>query len=384
MADDPARERAVVLMHNAQLAFREADSARALELARQALALNPESSQAKELLTAISAGNSSTSADLVSFVARYVDSQQASDAKNAITHIKRLSKIDDEQARQCIDKLLRRDSSRVSTALDDDLTAILFDQSVAAQNSIFERFDKQPTETFRTCWHKGAKTYTRLIASIVENVPSRPEHVRCKAIAGAFQLALAHVIDAGEDHVDRALDTVSRLLGNHSDCCTGLLDYDVFEILLPRLDIRESATIRTQATFAIITLLKISTEAGSKHVQAFLIDRVNKERQEDLIVAFSTAAAVFPISPATISEMLLVQDFIPSLMPSLRRNSNSLGDHKSQTLELAALGLFGAACVDKSCREAIAKHAAGWLRTVADSTNETNAAAAALVLTKFG
>lgn len=56
---------------------------------------------------------------------------------------------------------------------------------------------------------------------------------------------------------------------------------------------------------------------------------------------------------------------------------------KSRTLEQAALELLSAACVDKSCREAIDRYCSNWLRDLSDERDGTNKALAALILAKI-
>lgn len=55
---------------------------------------------------------------------------------------------------------------------------------------------------------------------------------------------------------------------------------------------------------------------------------------------------------------------------------------KSNTLEQAALELLSAACVNKSCREAIARYCSPWLKALSEDRQGTHKALAALVLAK--
>ena len=56
---------------------------------------------------------------------------------------------------------------------------------------------------------------------------------------------------------------------------------------------------------------------------------------------------------------------------------------KSHTLETAALELLSAACVDKSCREAIQRYCYGWLENLTEDREGSHKALAALVLAKI-
>lgn len=58
-------------------------------------------------------------------------------------------------------------------------------------------------------------------------------------------------------------------------------------------------------------------------------------------------------------------------------------NRKSRTLEQAALELLSAACVDKSCREAIDRYCSNWLQDLSDERDGTHKALAALILAKI-
>ena len=55
---------------------------------------------------------------------------------------------------------------------------------------------------------------------------------------------------------------------------------------------------------------------------------------------------------------------------------------KSNTLEQAALELLSAACINKSCREAIERYCSPWLKALAEDRAGTHKALASLVLAK--
>ena len=56
---------------------------------------------------------------------------------------------------------------------------------------------------------------------------------------------------------------------------------------------------------------------------------------------------------------------------------------KSRTLEQAALELLSAACVDKSCREAIDRYCSSLLRDLSEEHEDKHKALASLVLAKI-
>ena len=72
-------------------------------------------------------------------------------------------------------------------------------------------------------------------------------------------------------------------------------------------------------------------------------------------------------------------------MPNLEKNweDGAAGKRKSHTLEISALELLSAACVDKSCREAIHRYCSHWLENLTEERQGQHRALAALILAKI-
>jgi hypothetical protein len=91
--------------------------------------------------------------------------------------------------------------------------------------------------------------------------------------------------------------------------------------VLAQLDIRLDAKIRAQATLAVAKLLEETREAGEAIFTDYVTSTVSKGHNDELIVAFSAAASVFPLVPQTVAKLFLTPGFLEGLVPVLERNS---------------------------------------------------------------
>lgn len=277
--------------------------------------------------------------------------------------------------------LVRVDSSRT---LQDQLTAALLSVSKAARSQLTTHFDSQPTETFRLFWCRGDLSYNAFVNATISSIGSELAATQERALVAAFQLALSYVIDAGQDHVERAVTTLSKCLAHKSPSLSTMTDYSVFEIVLPLLDIRETNDIQRAAMATTIALLGHAYDTGPTLLDTYISDKISKHRREDLIVGLSVAAAVFPLSPDTISKIILDDHFMPTLKAALDR-SDSSQDKKGRALEQAVLALFNAASVDKKSRTAIQNGYRDWVDSIATrETDSAGVASATLLLVKLG
>ena len=160
------------------------------------------------------------------------------------------------------------------------------------------------------------------------------------AESDVFQLFLAKLLEVGHDHDGKALKGIARLLATDSQKLHKVLDRETFEAILCSLDNRLPVDVRSQATLATAKYLEASPSEGQKLLLDFIQTRIARQRNEDLITAFSAAAAVFPLVPSIASSFFLFEGFVPSLAPLLQRKI------KSEEAEYAALEMLSAAwCV---------------------------------------
>ncbi|KAK6598746.1 actin cytoskeleton organization protein [Botrytis cinerea] len=167
-------------------------------------------------------------------------------------------------------------------------------------------------------------------------------------------LLLARLTEGGQEDEDtcKELNTLTKILTDDSNEETKskephkplfeLIDQDILETILGYLDMRQSPSVRGHATLTTSAYLKASEQQGVDYLSHFFYDRVGKGTYDDLILAFSVAASIFPVVPDR--------------------------KWKSRKVEQAALELLSAACMNTPCREAIQKHCTKWLEEIVNNS----------------
>ncbi|GAW26473.1 putative cro1 protein [Rosellinia necatrix] len=186
------------------------------------------------------------------------------------------------------------------------------------------------------------------------------------------QLLLARLMEGGQEDIDtcQTLDQLTKLLNDDAASTTktesicDVLDDACVDTLLGYLDMRQAESVRGHAILTTAAYLKAAGDQGSRALQNFFFERVQRGKYDDYIVAFCVAAAVFAIAPVPTTEMFLSEGFLSSLDPLIRRK------WKSCKVETACLEMLNAASMHPECREAIRKYCTDWLEEVVDQNPE--------------
>jgi len=380
MSSDAASQRADALSAEAAQCAANKEPVKAAQLAREAISLDSDNEKARQILQSLQKEDAAS--QLPELCAAFIHRGQNSEGEKALQYLKQHPRLTESEGKKCAEILLgHREHSKQHI---DELTGAVITSSLWARHVLIERLHEQPTDTFRLLWDRGDKSMQALAATVVDRTIWKTVKDQEKSIRDTFQLALSYLLAPGQDHAERAMSVVARLLATESKSLMALFDADTFEIIVPFLDIRLPASIRSQATLAMIKLLEMTKEAGKEHLGQFITYHVTRGHNEDLIVAFSAATAAFPVVPESAAALFLTEGFLPSLIPHLDQNSQSPESRKSHKLEHVALELFSAACIDKACREAVSKFAGSWLQEVAETSLDPECAGlAALVLAKL-
>lgn len=368
------------LVTRAQTLLDNGDATQAAKLARESLSIAPNHVEARKLLDSLQ--SSSGASTFIRHFHEYIAHGTVSDGEEALRALKQPSPLGPKDAEAIFDDLANL--KRPGLDLLDDIVGLPIANDKSVRKFLATKFEEQPTTTFRLLWNQGDRTVSALAGVCLDkSVYSDSQHQK-NAARNVFQLALGKLIDAGQEHPERAMSAIARLLATDSDNLVDLLDFDAFDIILTFLDIHLPASIRSQATLATIKLLEATEDQGQDQLKAFVTGKFAKGRHDDMIVAFSAAAATFPIVPVPASQLFLTDGFLQSLVPVLEKNSRAAEGRRSHKLEHAALELLSNACIDKACREAIVKQCASWLREVADTSSDAESAGlSALVLAKI-
>ncbi|KAK5016184.1 SWI5-dependent HO expression protein 4 [Cryomyces antarcticus] len=183
---------------------------------------------------------------------------------------------------------------------------------------------------------------------------------------------------------DERAEALARSINALTQSDNGVFDADRFGEVLTALDIRLPAVLRSQAIVATVKVLGISPEAGQAALTRFIASRIALHNDEDLIIAFSVAAAIFPVVPAVAAQLFLTEGFVESLVPLLQSGPVTADHGNVHTVKKAVLELLSAACMDKACRGRIDKYCAETLKGLTQkNTDIPMSILAALVFVKI-
>ena len=296
-------------------------------------------------------------------------------AKEAISYLARSAEVSSDVVNECMHLLLQHQKT-INHALVDGFITGLLRESLRARKYLASRLSESGTTTFQQFYELGDGSANALATVVLEPTTWPQEQAREKGEKDVFQLFLAKLMEVGHDHDGKALKGIARLLATDAGKLHGLVDEETFDAILASLDNRLPIEVRSQATMATAKYLEASKSEGQKYLLNFIQKRVAYQTTEDLILAFSAAAAIFPIAPSMASSFFLIEGFVPSLVPLLEKKV------KSERAEQAALDMLSAACIDTACRHAIHKHCTEWLTRIMNSDKEKSKNIAAVVLAK--
>ena len=285
--------------------------------------------------------------------------------------------ISGSNAEQCL--LLMLEGPQASEAQDnrDAIIASLVRHCPSARLHLASRLQQSVTVVFEQVFEIGDGSANGL-ATVVRDSGAWPTGSSRETYEkDVFQLFVAKLLESGHDYEGRALKGISRLLATNAVMLQSLVDEEIFDAILASLDIQLPMEVRSQATLATAKYLEVSRERGQSMLSKFITSRITRHTNDDLILAFSAAAAVFPLVPSVASELFLTEGFLPSLIPQLEHKS------KYMKVEQAALDMLSAACIDGGCREAIGKHCTSWLQGVLKAGKDQRSGQAAVILTKI-
>ena len=367
------------LLFQADEAIKKNELQKAADTLREASHLDADNAQVKERMVAVQKLSEGDNA--LDLLRSYLASDDISVGEQTLQAFKQ-KQLSQREAEDALELLLRSSSS---ADLIDTILGILLTRNIPARRLIAARISQNATEVFELLFDKGEQSFTSLASVPLEKSLWAADDVQATAQKDLFRLSVAKLIDAGAEHLERVLKCIARLLSFVPDTVASIVDADVMDAVLSSLDLRLEQPIRSQAMLATSKMLEATRERGEELFSKFITGRAEKQTIDDLIVAFSAAAAVFPIIPAVASKLFLTDGFVQQLVPNLDRNfeEGAAGKRKSHTLETAALELLSAACVEKSCREAINRYCAHWLEKLTDERQGTHKALAALVLAKI-
>lgn len=279
-------------------------------------------------------------------------------------------------ALECLKLILDSNYAKLSPA-QDPIIVELVQQSLEVRQYFASELQNSSTEFFDNIYERGDGAANCLRAIVLEAPLWNSEEDRLRVEEDLFQLLLAKLMESGHDHDGRALKGIALLLVADPKHLHPFIDTEGFDAILGCLDMRLPPDVRAQATLATSKYLEVSEDMGRQYFADFITSRVGKQKNEELIVAFSAAASLFPIVPNVTAPLFLTEGFLQSVIPLLDRKL------KSSKVEDAFLKLLNAACVDQACRSAISEHCSAWLSHIVSNGRDSQTAVAATILAKL-
>lgn len=340
---------------------------------REAASLAPQNAKVKDAFLEIQSYESIHT--LQKLCARFVLEDDAQAGKDALAYLASSRNVSPDVAVECL-TLVSKGKNTCERATQDGIIARLLRDSPAAKAALATRLQQSPTLVFTEIYDIGDDASSGIAIVVLDPSVWSKESTREACERDVFQLFLAKLMEAGNDLDGRALRGISKLLAMDAEKLHVLLDEDTFSAILGCLDFRLSTEVRSQATLITAKYLEAAEEKGQLILSKFISTRVARHNGEDLVLAFSAAAAIFPLVPSTASALFLTEGFVSSLVPLLEKRS------KSGKVEQAALEMLSAACIDTACREAIRTHCSGWLQRIRDTGEGQRPGLAAVILAK--
>ena len=393
MADDQGEERAVRLASKALelialgddevrkcqpctllhlLTASRQDGSRAL---REAISLAPNNPHVKTAFDRVQSDDLQHRLQML--CSKFVTEHDQGAGKEALSYLNRSAEVPGDIAKTCLN-LVTRPGIVQEGELQDGIVAGLLRESLAAKAALAKKLHENTTTVaFEEIFNLGDGSSDGMTDVMLDTAAWPTESGRQECEKDVFQLYLAKLIQVGDQENGRALKGIARLLAADKERLYPLIDAETFDAILSSLDNRNPNYVRSQATLVTAKYLEASGEDGQKILVQFFTSRIKRQRNEDLVLAFSAAAGVFPVAPSPAATLFLTEGFVQSLVPLLEKKA------KSEKVELAALHMLSAACIDGACREAIKKHCTSWLKHILATGKDERPGLVAVILAKI-
>jgi hypothetical protein len=371
MATTTSDQRVLQLVQKADESTKLGDLAAAARFLREANALAPESAHVRDAWAKLR--QEEDKSEVLTLCKLWVKSRDENDGDRVLRAVQKQG-LKTKEAEQAMAILF--DFKGEDDVLDQVTGELL--QNAGAQAWLARAVVEQPTRIYYEMFERGDDAMDGLLKVLVNRGLWADDEAFKDGHRDMFMLSLAMMMEEALEHPERAMKGIAQLLAHFTEHLKGIIDADSFDVILASLDIRLPNSLRSQATLASIKLFELAPDTAGELISKFVTYRAKKGQANDLIIAFSAAAAIFPVAVTAAAALFLTEGFVGTLVPLVETK-------KSQKLEQATLELISAACVDKNCRDAVNKHCREWLEElVAESQDKKRANLAALVLVKLG
>ena len=368
-------EQATLLAREAITLSQSGDTEKASRKLREAAALGHDNSDVHQAFISLHEGQNAS--PLLADCRRYALYHNEKAGKEAINYIQAQGQsVPSEQAIECVQVLLDAEPTSLSSS-QDVLLAELVRKSREVQSYIASQLLSSTTEFFDNLYERGDQSANFLRTIVLDRSLWASEERRLQVEDDLFQLFLAKLMESGHDLDGRALRGIALLLMADAQRLQAFVDDEGFEAILSSLDIQLPADVRGQAIVVFSKLLEATEDRAHREFSRYVTSHVAKQKNDDLVLAFSAAASIFPVAPALTAPLFLTEGFLPSIMTLLSRRTSAA------IVMDAFLALLNAACIDEACRQSLSRHCASWLADRVSNGSGKQSATAATVLAKL-
>ncbi|RMZ74752.1 hypothetical protein DV737_g5776, partial [Chaetothyriales sp. CBS 132003] len=371
-----SQEKASLLAGEALALFRDGRKEEASRKLREAAALSHDNPHVQSAFLEIhSEENRSHLLELCQRYTLYHDQKAGEDAVKYLRSSEAFNAA--STAVECLQLILDCPQSTLSAA-QDAIIALLASHSSQVRLYFAKQLETRTTEFFDNIYDRGDEA-ANCLRNIVLNPSLWPNEASRQHVEDElFQLFLAKLMETGHDHDGRALKGIALLLIADTFRLHQFVDEDGYDALLTSLDYRLPRDVRGEATLVLSKFLEVAEEVGNENYARFVRSHLAKQKPDDLILAFSAAASLFPIAPATSAQLFLNDGFLRFMVALLDKN---LGG--AVVVHDSFLALLNAACIDGACRSAISKDCGPWLSHKVSNGKGKQASMAANILAKL-
>ncbi|KAF3915246.1 hypothetical protein ABW20_dc0110115 [Dactylellina cionopaga] len=372
MADNTDK-RAALLASTALSLFsagRLEDAARAL---REAINLSPQNPQVRTAFQHIQE-TQDAGTKIPDLCRKFLEEDAIKSGEEAVKIIQSGGNLDGDQAKAIVLAVIQYEGNKKTRLVAGRLLAALVQTSTDGKNGFVKMISgKEMRERiFGKVLQMGADGLDAL-TSVILDAKNWKDGQQDDILKGFFDYLLARLSEGKVAEI--SIRPISRLLAIESARLHSLVGKPEFIDLLTLITNGSKEDIRTGALLATAKYLEsIDAEKSQQLLGEFLTARIGSGDDEEMALAFNAAAALFPVATSNLASLFHTDGFVQNLVPSLQG--------RSQTVELAAINLMSSACVDKTCRDAVAKHCEGFLKTVASGSGDGKTAAS-LALAKL-
>ncbi|KAK6345922.1 hypothetical protein TWF730_010262 [Orbilia blumenaviensis] len=346
------------------------DAARAL---REAIHLAPQNPQVRAAFQHIQEIQDSGS-KIPELCRKLLEDGDASSGQEAVKIVQGGGNLTTDQAKAIVLAVLQYDGAEDIKALAGKLLAAVVNHNAGGKTSLIAMVaDKEMRgRIFGKTLELGLESVESLTA-IVLDAKAWKDDQQGPVEREWFRYLLGQ--RAKSQYTEASIRSISRMLAVDAQKLQSLIGKHEFIDFITLITNGSKEDIRTGALLAAAKYLEsIESELSLQLLGDFLTTRLASDDDEEMALAFNVAASLFPVATSSLSNLFHTDGFVQNLVPSLQG--------RPQTVELAAINLMSAACIDKTCRDAVSKHCEEYLTAVAASKTDASTAAS-LALAKL-